>query len=382
MTPRVALFLPSLEGGGAERAFVDLANEFLARGLRVDLVLADYSGPYVEEISPAVRVVDFATTRWLPVIWKLAAYLRRERPDVLLAGLDVPNMAAVVASMIAGMRSHCVISQRAVVRAVWQLEKPKTWRYWLWLLRQTYSRARLVICNSTAAATEVIRDLAVQPQNCAVILNPVDVERIEALASEKIEDRWLAVTAPPLLLSVGTLTPRKDMGVLIEALAIVRRSRECNLLILGEGAERSRLEELVRELELEQCVRMPGFAANPFAWMARADVLLSSSLAEGCPNVIQQALVFNTAIVATDCPGGTAEVLENGRWGRLVPTGNPQAMAEAILATLGDRNRPEGSIRAREFDTGRTADRYLQLLLPSFTLMREHRNLAFEARPA
>lgn len=382
MTARVALFLPSLEGGGAERAFVDLANEFVGRGLRVDLVLADCSGPYVEEISKAVRVVDFATTRWLSVIWKLAGYLRRERPDVLLAGLDVPNMAAVAASMLAGMRSRCVISQRAVVRAVWQLEHPKTWRYWLWLLRQAYSRARLVICNSTSAATEVIRDLAVEPKKCAVILNAVDVKRIEGLANEPLDDRWLSATAPPLLLSVGTLTPRKDMGVLVRALAIVRRSRECNLMILGEGSERGRLEELVRELELEECVRMPGFAANPFPWMSRADVLLSASLAEGCPNVIQQALACNTAIVATDCPGGTAEVLENGRWGRLVPTGDPHAMANAILATLGDRKNPEGNKRALDFDTSRTADRYLQLLLPSLASMREHQNLVFETRPA
>lgn len=382
MTPRVALFLPSLEGGGAERAFVDLANEFAARGLRVDLVLADCSGPYVEEISKSVRVVDFGTTRWIAVIWKLVAYLKRERPDVLLSGLDVPNMAAVVASTLAGMRSRCVISQRAVVRPVWQLEHPKTWRFWLWLMRQTYSRARLVICNSTAAATEVMHDLAVAPEKCAVILNAVDVKRIEALASEQIEDRWLSATSPPLLLSVGTLTPRKDMAVLVRALAIVRRSRECNLLILGDGAERTKLEGLVRELGLEQCVRMPGFAANPFPWMARADVLLSASLAEGCPNVIQQALACNTAIVATDCPGGTAEVLENGRWGRLVPTGDPQAMADAILATLKERGARQGRVRAGEFDTGRTADRYLQLLLPSLNLVPEQRNLAFEVRPA
>jgi glycosyltransferase involved in cell wall biosynthesis len=379
MTLRVALFLPSLEGGGAERAFVELANAFVTRGIRVDFVLAESDGPYVSELSPAVRIVDLGTTRWADVLWKLARYLRRERPSVLLSGLDAANVVAVLASTLAGVPSRCVIGQRAVIRSVWQIEHPRTWRFWLWLMRQTYSRARLVICNSTAAATEVLRELGVNPGKCAVVLNAVDIARIEAFANEKIEDFWLATSAPPMLLSVGTLTPRKDTQVIVRALAIVRQSRECNLMILGEGPERRPIEALIHELKLEDCVRMPGFKPNPFPWIARADVLLSASLAEGCPNVIQQALACGTAIVATDCPGGTAEVLENGRWGRLVPTRDPQAMAEAILATLESPNIADGRVRARDFDTGRTAERYLQLLLPKSVIAPDQ---LLEARPA
>jgi glycosyltransferase involved in cell wall biosynthesis len=239
-----------------------------------------------------------------------------------------------------------------------------------------------VICNSSAAAIEVIRDLGVDPGRCEVILNAVDVVRITALAKESIDDPWLTVSAPPLLVSVGTLTPRKDMGTLLRALAIVRRSRECNLLFLGDGSERRELEALTRELGLEQCVRMPGFVANPFPWMARAEVLLSASLAEGCPNVIQQALALGTAIVATDCPGGTSEVLENGRWGRLVPMRDPPAMAEGILATLADRNRPDGRARARCFDSEKTAERYLQLLLTGVPVIPPHRGYPLEPTPA
>jgi len=379
VTERVALFLPSLEGGGAERAFVELANDFVARGVSVDFVLANCHGPYVEELAPAVRVVDFGTTRLLRILWKLARYLRRQRPDALLSGLDSANMVAVLASMLAGAGSKCVVSQRAVIRSVWELDHPRTWRFWLWLLRTMYSRARLVICNSSAAAMEVTRNLGVEPGKCVVVLNAVDVARIAALASERIEDPWLNASAPPLLLSVGSLTPRKDMGTLLHALAIVRRSRECNLIIMGEGSERSQLKALTGDLELETCVRLPGFMANPFPWITHADVLLSASLAEGCPNVIQQALACGTAIVATDCPGGTSEVLEHGRWGRLVRTRDPQAMADAILATLDDRNLPDGRIRARDFNRDRTAERYLQLLLPGLPATWKHREHTFEA---
>jgi glycosyltransferase involved in cell wall biosynthesis len=382
VTQLVTLLLPNLEGGGAERAFVDLANAFAARGIRVDFVLANCQGPYVEELSSTVRVVDFGTTQWLPVLWKLVRYLKRERPDALLSGLDVANAVAIIASLFAGMLSRCVISQRAVVRPAWQIERPRTWRLWMLLFRLTYSRARLVICNSSAAAAECVRDLNVAPGKCVVVLNAVDVPQVTSLAGEKIDDGWFSPLAPPLLLSVGSLTPRKDMGTLIRTLAIVRRTRVCNLLILGEGSERVALEALVRELGLEEYVRLPGFVANPFPWMARADVLLSASLAEGCPNVIQQALALGTAVVATDCPGGTGEVLENGRWGRLVPMRDASAIAEATLATLLEPNHPDGRVRAQSFDSRRTAETYLQLLLPGLPAIATHRDYPLATRPA
>lgn len=368
MTTRITLFLPSLESGGAERAFVDLANDFAGRGFTVDLALVHRGGPYLAEVSPSVRVIDFGTRRWPIAAVKLAAYLVRTRPDVLLSGLDIANAVAVVASALAGRLSRCVISQRAVVRSSWQIDRPRTWRLWLEILRQTYRRARLVICNSTAAAEEVQRDFGVKPSDCAVVLNHVDVPRLEALAREQVNDPWLAPDALPLIVSVGSLTPRKDVSTLLRAFAIARRARPCNLLVLGEGVEHDRLHSLARSLGVDQHARFPGFAANPFPWIAGADLLVSASLAEGCPNVIQQALALGTPIVATDCPGGTAEVLCEGMWGRLVPMRDAEAMATAIIQTLDDRRPPDGRIRARDFDRARTADRYLALLLPGATI--------------
>jgi glycosyltransferase involved in cell wall biosynthesis len=302
------------------------------------------------------------------VLMGLAAYLRRTRPDVIMSGIDPANVIAVLASTMAGVRSRCVISQRAVIRDVYRLERPRTWRAWLWLLGLTYRRARLVICNSSAAAEEVVQQLNVDPSRVAVVINSVDVDRIRMFASHPVEDSWIGDTAVPLIVSVGSLSKRKDMGTLLRAVARVRRMRQCNLVILGEGPERRRLEELARELGIENAVRLPGFAVNPFPWIMSADVFVSASLAEGCPNVIQQALACGTPIVATDCPGGTAEVLEHGRWGRLVPTRDPEAMATAIVAAFDDADPPNGRVRAASFERRATANRYLQLLVPNARL--------------
>lgn len=110
---------------------------------------------------------------------------------------------------------------------------------------------------------------------------------------------------------------------------------------------------------------MPGFVTNPFSMIQRARVLVSASLAEGCPNVLQQALACGTPIVATDCPGGTSEILEDGRWGRLVPVGDAKTMAAAIVRTLDGDLLPDGRARAAQFDRERTASMYLELLMPA-----------------
>lgn len=363
---RIALFLPTLEGGGAERAFVELANDFVARGVEVDFVLGSAQGPYRHELSGGVHVVDFATSDWVRMLFRLTGYLRERSPEALLSGLDPANVLAVLASAATGRLARCVISQRAVILPVWRHEHPRTWRFWTTLIRATYPRAAHVICNSTWAAREVIERFGVMATRCSVILNGIDTEHVRRLSTAPLQDSWVAPGGLPLVVSVGRLMTVKDMTTVVRAFALVRQKRECRLVILGEGVERAALEALVRSLGIEGSVRLPGFVANPFPWMSRADVLVSASLAEGCPNVLQQALACRTPIVATDCPGATAEVLEHGRWGRLVPLRDPERMAAAITATLDAGRAIDGRQRARDFDRGTTAERYLDVLVPQW----------------
>jgi len=134
-------------------------------------------------------------------------------------------------------------------------------------------------------------------------------------------------------------------------------------MILGEGEERPKLESLVRELRLEEDVSLPGFIDNPFKYMKRAAVFVLSSRWEGLPNVLIQALACGTPVVSTDCPSGPAEILEGGKWGRLVPVGNVEELAEAIMATLNDPSPPEVAKRAQDFRIEKPAENYLRVLL-------------------
>jgi glycosyltransferase involved in cell wall biosynthesis len=165
------------------------------------------------------------------------------------------------------------------------------------------------------------------------------------------------------LLGVGRLEPQKDFALLLRAFARIRRERAARLLILGEGRERPRLTQLAKALGVADSVDLPGFVPNPYAHMTRANLFVLSSRYEGLGNVVIEALACGCPVVSTDCPSGPAEVLDRGRYGRLVPVGDPAALAQAILAALEepvDRARLRG--RAAQFSVERAARRYLELM--------------------
>jgi glycosyltransferase involved in cell wall biosynthesis len=364
-SPTITLFLPSLEGGGAQRVFVELANEFVALGLRVNLALASAHGPYLEEISDGVRVIDFGASGVLQSLPKLARHLRSERPDVMLSGLDHANIIAMLARVAARNGTRCVISMRSVPTAVYR--ESRSVRGWLLLqlIKVAYPFADAIVANSEAVASDLSQLLRITRSRLHIVYNPLNMSWIEKSSREEVDHSWCAAGAPPIVLGVGSLGVLKDFQTLIRAFSIVRSIRVCRLVILGEGPQREDLERLIYELGLERDVHLAGFVGNPFAWMRRATVFVSSSRTEGCPNALMQALACGTSVISTDCVGGSAEVLQSGKWGHLVAVGDYRAMADAIAKTLEATIHPDVRQRANDFAHDRIARQYLQILLPN-----------------
>lgn len=357
----IALYLPSLAGGGAERVFVQLANQFAAQGVRASLLLARATGPYVDEVTPGVQLVDLGARGVLHSVPRLAAWLRASRPDVLLSALDHANLAAIVAARLAG-GMRCVISMRSMPSAVYREERGARRLVLPFLMRRLYPRAAAVIANSHAAARDLEQHFGVPAARLAVIHNPLDLALIERLAAQPMQDPWAGHSAEPLLLAVGSLTPLKDFATLLRAFARLRARRECRLAILGEGECRGRLEALADQLQIRGDVYLPGFVHNPFAWMRAARLVISSSLTEGCPNAVMQALACGTPVVSTDSEGGAREILEDGRWGPLVPVGDDAALAAAMESQL-DRPTADVRRRAADFAMAQIAPQFLRQLL-------------------
>jgi glycosyltransferase involved in cell wall biosynthesis len=211
-------------------------------------------------------------------------------------------------------------------------------------------------------AEDLIKTSKMPPQKTHVVYNPVVYPGLEQEARQSISHPWFQSDNPPLILAVGRLAVAKDYPTLLRAFSLVCRKRKAHLLILGEGRERPRLEALVRKLGLIDNVQMPGFVRNPYAYMAHARLLVLSSRWEGFGNVLVEALACGTPVVSTDCGGGIREVLADGRFGMLVPVGDAEALAEAILETL--QTPPDRAMlrqRAQDFTVEKSVKEYLRV---------------------
>jgi glycosyltransferase involved in cell wall biosynthesis len=362
--PYVALFLPTLHGGGAERQLVNLAARFQDLGLRVDLVAAKAEGAYRSHVQAGVRLVDLKARRTLSAIQGLARYLRRENPEALLSVLGHANLAALWAKRLAGVSTRVVVCEPGMVsHAVRSAPNRREWLIPVFE-RLFFPWADEIVAVSRSAADDLSRAVRLPRRRIRVIYNPVVSSELIEQAKAPLDHAWFRPGSPPVVLGVGRLTPAKDFATLIRAFAIVHQERAARLLILGEGELRAGLEALVAELDLCEEVSLPGFANNPYAVMARAGVFVLSSAWEGFGTALVEAMACGLPVVSTDC-GGPSEILEGGRMGRLVPVGDPEALAGAILATLTEPS-DVGLLRARaqDFSLERIADQYLELLCP------------------
>ncbi|VXD11301.1 Glycosyl transferase, group 1 [Planktothrix serta PCC 8927] len=358
----IAIFLMDLGGGGAERVMINLAQGFVDHQLSVDLVLVQAKGPYLSQLPAGVNVVTLNSSRLLLSIPKLIQYLKKKQPKFLLSALDDTNFIAILAGKIAGNSTkvavtvHNNLSQES--QNAPQLKRRLTPTFVGWF----YPSADYVIGVSNGVTDNLIT-LGSPPEKTHFIYNPiVSAELLEKL-QESVNHPWFASGQPPVILGVGRLSPQKDFATLIRAFAQVRKQHQARLIILGEGSKLDYLKGLVQDFDLTEDVAFPGFVDNPYSYMARAGVLVLSSAWEGFGNVLVEAMAAGTPVVSTDCESGPAEILAQGKYGKLVPVADSQAMAEAILATLTEPTNPEPlKQRAMEFSLENSVNQYLRIL--------------------
>jgi glycosyltransferase involved in cell wall biosynthesis len=361
---RLALYLPSLRGGGAERVMVTLANAFAERGYAVDLVLVSAEGPYLVEVSDAVRIVDLGCSRVLFSLPRLARYLRKERPRVLLSAMGHANAIAVLARGLSRVPTRVVVSERNHFSVSIAQSGEARNRFLERRIRKIYRLADGIIAVSTGVADDLAKHAGLPRKKISVVYNPVWVPRIQKLADETVEPRLFHDGDGPLIVAMGRLVKQKGFSILLRAFARLRAQRAARLVILGEGELRESLEGEIGQLGLAADVILPGFAHNPFPLLRDSDLFVLSSLWEGLPNGMIQAMACGTPVVASDCPSGPAEILGNGRWGRLVPVGDVNALAAAMAATLDDKSHPDVVSRAADFNLDQAVDGYLKVMLP------------------
>lgn len=390
--PKVALFIRSLAGSGAERVVVNLANGLAAGGYRVQLVLGEAAGPFLADVSPGIEVFDLAVGRKTAVldfaripgrylelraiakasragrimlgVPRLARYIDAEHPDVLISALDHGNVAAVMAAELSARKPDVVVTQHCNLTSDVITSRRQPGEIYK-LVKRYYPAASAIVGVSQGVSDDLKAHIPSAEGKITTIYNPVVDEDLVERAKETPDHPWFS-SAPsdtPLIVTVGKLKKQKDHATLLHALARLRRNIPARLVIFGEGPERGRLEELAQQLGIADVVSLPGFAANPLAAMAQADLFVLSSIYEGLPTVLIEALACGCPVVSTDCPSGPAEILEQGRYGPLVPVGDDAALADGMQAVL--QNRPDNEVlktRGHLFTTKRAVDCYGQLV--------------------
>jgi glycosyltransferase involved in cell wall biosynthesis len=359
---RLALLLPDLAIGGAERVTVHLANGLAERGEHVDMVVLQDCGGFRSELSEQVRMVDLGTRRVSRSVWPLRQYLRREAPAALISALDHTNVAAILAARLAGGHSrvigavHVTHSKNAAVNRTLHGAAVR------FAIRRMYPRADALVAVSQGAADDMARMTGVDPRLIRVIYNPVITAQLPRLAGEAIEHPWFVPGGPPVIVAVGNLRAPKDYPTLLRAFSLLRREHDCRLLILGEGDQRRRLQEIIATEGLGQCVSLPGFVKNPYAYLGRAAVFVLSSAWEALPTVLIEALALHVPVVATDCRNGPREILHGGQHGYLAPVGDPPALAAALAKALHDPRPPVADEVLQPYTVPYAVEQYCRLI--------------------
>lgn len=361
----VEVFLPSLHGGGAERAMLNLLAALRRRGVAAGLVLARAEGAYLREVPGGVPITDLGAGRTAAALVPLARHLRARPPRALLSTLSHANVVAVAARALARAPTRVVLREANMVSQKARDARTLRARLLPALMRRAYPKADALVAVSASVADDLSATLGLPRHRIAVVHSPIVTSALHDQAREAPGHLWFAPGEPPVVLGVGRLTRQKDFGTLLDAFAIVRRRTEARLLILGEGEERPALERQAVRLGIAKHVALPGFVPDPFPMMARAGVFVLSSAWEGLPNALVQAMALGTPVVATDGPGGTSEVLRVGEAGALVPVGDAAALADAVCDALAKPPDPAPARKAAaRFDADAVAEAYLHVLFP------------------
>ena len=370
--PPLAVYCGPFDGGSTAKIAARLANGFVARSQPTDLLVTASHDPIPEATDPRVRLVTMGRMGPLTRVPAMALYLRERRPAAVLTHRireDVFTLKATrLAETLTGRATPVFVTVHG--RMSVKLDHLKGWKgrrrraevlHW-------YRRNRGIVAISQDTAQD-LRALLGAEAPVTWIPNPIVTPQMLELAQAPIEHPWFrgpgagAGAGVPVLVFAGRLEVEKDLPTLLHAFARLREGRDCRLLIIGDGRLRPQVEALRAELGLADSVDLPGWAPNPYPYLRRASLVVLSSIWDALPTVLIEALALGTPVVSTECGAGPREILGGGRYGPLVPPGDPRALADALARTLA-APLPAATLRqgGERYEAQRNADLYLQLL--------------------
>ncbi len=364
---KVLFLIADLSGGGAQRVLLTILDHLDRARFTPILVLSQRCGEFLDDVCADVPIHGLGRrNRWsFPgLVWRLARVLRRERPAVAFSLLVHSNLLLLLAKMCGLVPTTRVLLSEHISGKGYANDFVGRW-----LRRVLYPRSDKIVAVAEGVKADLVRDLWMDENRIEVIYNPVDIQRVLSLSGKGVEahvDRGI-----PRIVMVGRLVNSQKGGdVLLYAFREIRDAMPAKLMFVGDGPDRIMLERMAHELGVSRDVVFTGFQKNPYRLIAVASVIVLSSYFEGFGCVIVEAMALGIPVVATSCPHGPSEIIDDGKSGLLVATGDYRALAKAVLRVLRDgelRERivQQGRIRVEDFGVENIMRRYE-------TLFRQH----------
>lgn len=359
---RIALLVPTLEIGGVERVVANLANGLHQGGAEVDLVVGRAGGEMTRFLDARIPVFDLESGHMMSSVPGLVRYLRAREPEGMIAAMTHSSAAAVLARAIARKKTKIVATEHNTMSRVVANTSGLKYRLMPLWSRWALNSADAIVAVSEGVADDLSAQTGIPRKRIRVIYNPVITETLYSAATAAVEHPWFRAGEPPVILAVGRLEKQKDFPMLVRAFRLIRNRRPARLLILGEGQDRGRIERVIYEAGLSEDVALPGFEHNPYRFMNRAAVFACSSQWEGFGVALVESLSLGTPVVSTDCMYGPAEILSDGKFGTLVPVGDHEAMAQALLNALDKPAQNDTSAHLEQFTVRSVASKYLSVV--------------------
>ncbi|MGD1950363.1 MAG: glycosyltransferase [Leptolyngbyaceae cyanobacterium] len=377
---KVALLLHDLEKGGMQAVCLKLVKALSEHpDLEIELVLSNQMGGFLNQLPSNLKTINLGIPFQLCLKYSykltvaLSRYLRQSKPDIILSNLPFVNVITLLAQGVSFSKVRTILIEHTLPleRSLEQESESSLGRRFTGVVTKMtqllYPHAACIVTPSHGMAKEIAQAIGLKiyhNHKLEVIYNPVVDDQLHQKAKAPLEHPWFLENQPPVFLAVGRLTPQKDYATLLHGFALLRQQMPARLIILGDGPMRSHLESLVETLDIKADVLLPGFVDNPYAYMSRASAFVLSSVWETFGVVLVEALACGCPVISTDCDYGPTEILENGKYGILVPVRDCQALAEAMEVTLAQLNYDRENLRTRAhtFSLEQAVNQYLKIM--------------------
>lgn len=337
---RLFIITPTLDGG-VGRIVANIAKG-LSDDFKITLLVPMLSGDFFGSVPENVEIHSFGKRRISSCTMPLIKLFKKSKPDMILSLSFHTNIVSIISRIGAGLsKSRCIISEhinlRQSLKSIPILKRVimKT------LIFIFYRFAGSYIAVSKGAKESMSKISGVHISKINVIYNPVIDESFYRASEEKVEHPFFTNKEGPVIVTVGRLDYQKDIETLLKSFSYLPREYKARLIICGDGPLKSELKSRAQTLGVLQNIDFLGFVKNPLPYVKNSNLFVLSSIYEGLPTVLIEALALGVPIVSTDCPDGPKEILDNGRYGLLVPVSDPYDLRESIESALKENKIPK-----------------------------------------